>query len=230
MEVESKGVAVEGGEVPVRVCIGAKTPSPALLIVPSIFGIAEDLEEQMKQLAQGGFTVAALDPFWRVEPGPLAYDAFEKALGRMQRMDRELLLGDFVAVRRWLGGLEPGHPKVAGLGICFGGPVVFVAAGEGLLDAVVTWHGSRLPDFAHRVSQSTIPLRLHWGGADSVAPPEHVARVREALAEHPDFELVVHPGAEHGFSHPASPRYQPQAEAAAMEATRAVLEKLRARG
>jgi len=66
---------------------------------------------------------------------------------------------------------------------------------------VVTWHGSRLQEHLQRAGDITCPLRLHFGDADPITPPEVIEAVRSAFASHPDVDLVVHRGADHGFSH-----------------------------
>ena len=47
----------------------------------------------------------------------------------------------------------------------------------------------------------TCPVRHHLGSIDAITPPEVVDALRSAFAEHPDARIVVHEGADHGFSH-----------------------------
>jgi carboxymethylenebutenolidase len=112
--------------------------------------------------------------------------------------------------------------RVAGLGICFGGPVVLVAAGDGALAGVITWHGSRMENFLERADRISCPLRFHFGSADPVTPPEAIETIHAAFASHPDVSFVVHPGLVHGFSHEGG-SYDPKAARAGVDDTRALL-------
>ena len=67
--------------MPVVVSSATETPRPALVIVPSIFGVPPDLIEQMEELAERAFVVA-IDPFRRTQPGALRYMNPPAALAR----------------------------------------------------------------------------------------------------------------------------------------------------
>lgn len=208
---------VEGGEMPITVARGAGD-GPAIVIVPSIFGIQDDLVTQMAELAGEASYVAAMDPFFRTEPGPLPYDVPDRALQRMQASDTEAAYRDFRALLEHA--RAQGNGAVIAVGICFGGPFCLHAAAEGEVDGVVTWHGTRLEQALDRSDAMRCPMRLHFGDEDPVVPLESVDRVRAAFAEHDEVEVVVHPGATHGFSHRAARAYHPSAESAAMDAAR----------
>lgn len=223
MERRDDAVEVEGGAVPV-VVQGPEDAggAPGLVVVPSIFGPAPDLLGQMAELADAALCVVA-DPFWRVGGGVVPYDDHAAAIGRLAGFDRERCFADVRAVIDWTRARCNG--SVAGLGICFGGPVVLVAAGEGILDGVVTWHGSRMESFLDRADRIRCPLRFHFGSADPVTPPEAIAKIRAAFDGHPDASFVVHPGLEHGFSHQGK-SYDPMAARAGLEAARELLASL----
>jgi carboxymethylenebutenolidase len=223
MASRREGVPVEGGNVPIDL-VGPEDAGaiPGLVVVPSIFGPAPDLLRQMSELGSSALAVVA-DPFWRVGGGVVPYHDHEGAIARLKGFDRERCLADIRAVIDWT--RKRCNGRVAGLGICFGGPVVLVAAGEGNLDGVIAWHGSRMESFLDRAAEITCPLRFHFGGADPVTPPEAIEQIREAFAANPDASFVVHPGLEHGFSHEGR-SYDPTAAAAGLEDVREVLEGL----
>ncbi len=223
-------VSVADGEVPVRIldAEGSAGPDrrPALLCVPSIFGDNDDLVAQMASLTDVA-TTAIMDPFWRVEAGPIPYTEREAAFARASQLDRSKTPGDVEAVARWLA--ERSNGRVAGLGICFGGPQVLLGAAGGWLHGVVTWHGSRMEQFLDRIEGSVAladaPLRHHLGDADPITPPEVIEALRAAFADHPDCRFTVHPGADHGFSHEGED-WDAEAAAAGMASLREVLEAL----
>lgn len=198
---------------------------PGLLCVPSIFGANDDLVAQMASLSDVASTVI-MDPFWRVEPGAVPYSELDTAVGRLGQLDRSACVGDVAAVAHWLAGRTNG--SVVGLGICFGGSFVMLGAASGILAGAVTWHGSRLEQAVGRIDGEgfTAPLRLHFGEVDAITPPEVVQTVRDALAGHPDCRIVVHPGADHGFSHDG-PAWDPAAAAAGMADLRQLLVELK---
>ena len=192
-------VDVEGGAVPVTV-IGPNDASdrPALLVVPSIFGPARDLLERLEVLAANTF-VAVPDPFWRTGEGALDYSDRHTAISRLAGFDPVACGREMTTVATWAGEASNGH--VVAVGICFGGPYVLALAADGHADGVVTWHGSRMQNSLDLVPLIACPVRHHIGGADPVVPPEALDAIRAGFAGHPDCEIVVHPGAGHGFSH-----------------------------
>lgn len=110
-------------------------------------------------------------------------------------------------------------------GVLTAGPVVLVAAGEGALDGVITWHGSRMEGFLDRAAEITCPLRFHFGSADPITPPEAIEKIRAAFATHPDASFVVHPGLDHGYSHEGK-SHDALAAQAGVDTTRALLTAL----
>lgn len=196
---------------------------PAVLCVPSIFGGNDDLLAQMASLTDVA-TAAVMDPFWRVEAGAIPYAEREAAFARAGQLDRSLTPGDVEAVARWLA--EQGNGRVVGLGICFGGPQVLLGAAAGHLHGVVTWHGSRMEQFLDQIQGSAAlaaaPVRHHLGDADPISPPEAIEAIRAGFADHPDCSIVVHPGADHGFSH-EGPAWDAAAAEAGLADLRAVL-------
>lgn len=219
-------VPVSDGEVPVAVmeASGQAGERPALLCVPSIFGGNDDLLEQMASLTDVA-TTAVMDPFWRVDAGPIPYDERKAAFDRAGQLDRSLTGGDVTAVAAWLA--ERSNGRVAGLGICFGGPPVLLAMSAGELAGAVAWHGSRMEQFLDRLDPAAMtgPIRLHFGDADPITPPEAIEAIGAAFADHPDCAIVVHPGADHGFSHEGD-AWDAAATAAGMADLRALLQGL----
>ena len=107
------------------------------------------------------------------------------------------------------------------LGICFGGPYALLAAADGVVDGVVTWHGTRMEDYLARAAEMRCPMRLHFGSADPFVPQEAVETVRTAFGGRRDVRIIVHAGATHGFSHRAAARaYDVHAERAGMDSLR----------
>jgi len=220
MNLRSDVVALESGGLPVQV-LGPDDASrvPGLVVVPSIFGPAPDLLDALAPLAEDALVVVP-DPFWHEGGGVVPYADHDAAIGRLRGFDRDRCFDEMTAAIRWAG--ERCNGRVAGLGICFGGPVVLHAAGQGLLQALITWHGSRMENFLDRAHEISCPVRFHFGEADPVTPPEAIDKIRAAFASHPDASFVVHPGLVHGFSHEGE-CYDEAAAQMGIDATRELL-------
>jgi carboxymethylenebutenolidase len=223
MEQREGSVEVEGGAVPIQV-MGPDDPSgvPGLVVVPSIFGPAPDLLRRLSELADAALVVVP-DPFWRAGGGAVAYADHSGAIERLKGFDRDQCFAEMRSVIDWTRARCNG--RVAGLGICFGGPVVLVAAADGALDGIVTWHGSRMENYLDGVGRVSGPACFHFGDADPVTPPDAIEKVREAFAGNPAASFIVHPGLEHGFSHDGS-SYDAGATQAGLDDTRALLASL----
>jgi carboxymethylenebutenolidase len=224
MSWRTESVSVPGGAVPTAVLA---PPDPgavaALVVVPSIFGPAPDLLERLSEF-QGRALVAVPDPFWRTEGGGgvVPYDQHDAAIARLRGFELRRCIDDLAAVVDWARAGANG--RVVGLGICFGGPFVMRFAAERRLDGVVTWHGSRMEDHLERAGEIECPLRLHFGDADPITPPEVIEKIRGLFAAHPDASIVVHPGADHGFSHDGR-AYDARACRAGLDAVGELLER-----
>lgn len=227
MQTRTDVVKTATGDVPVHVLgPGDASGVAGLVVIPSIFGPAPDLLASLSTLADEALVVVP-DPFWHEGGGAVPYADHDGAIGRLKGFERDRCFAEMVATVEWTRARCNG--QVVGLGICFGGPVVLHAAGLGALDGVVTWHGSRMEGYLDRASEITCPLRLHFGEADPVTPPEAIAKIRAAFADHPDASFVVHPGLVHGFSHEGD-AYDEAALEEGLTATRELLVALARQG
>lgn len=218
-------LSTEEGALPLTLARGHATGA-AVVIIPSAFGVAPDLQAQMEELAADASIVVAFDPFFRSDAGPSPYEDMKRVMARLQTLERPRTYRDLRAVVDWTRGQERVQ-KVVVLGICFGGPFALLAAADGAVDGVVTWHGTKMENFVERAGEMRCPMRHHFGGVDPFVPPEAVKTVRTAFAGRDDVHIFVHEGATHGFSHRAAPRaHNAQAERAGMESLRELSRRL----
>ncbi len=218
-------VVVADGAVPVvaRRAAQGGCPGAALVVVPSLFGISDDVVPQLEALAESACIVVALDLFWRDVPGPVPYEDMPTVMARFHDLDLDRAYSDYRAVVAWARAQPGCDGRVIGLGVCFGGPFCFLGAADGLLQGVVTWHGTRLDGFLERAAEMRCPMTLHFGDRDRVVPMAAVDRVRQAFAGRDDVSVIVHEGADHGYSHPSAPTADPAATAAGVESVRRLL-------
>jgi dienelactone hydrolase len=208
-------LTVEAGELPLTIARGVGT-AKALLIVPSAFGVGPDLEAQMLELANDASVVVALDPFFREDAGYATYDERPRVMARLGALDRERAYRDVRAAIAWT--KEESAKPVVMIGICFGGPLALLAAADHAVDAIVTWHGSRMENFLARANEMRCPMHHHIGSVDPVVPPAAVDAIRAAFVDHPNARFIVHEGVTHGFSHRAAEQaYNAAAERAGMD-------------
>jgi carboxymethylenebutenolidase len=152
----------------------------------------------------------------------LPYDDLARARTRVAAFDRARTLEDLRAAIEW-----SRSPAVIALGICLGGLCALDLAAAGLVDGVVTWHGTRLEQNLEHASRIRCPMRLHFGAADPFVPSSAVEAVRAAFRDRSDVEIAVHDGATHGFSHRgARAAYDPAAESAGMGSVRELIERI----
>ena len=203
----------------------AEGKGAAVVIMPAASGVGPDLEAQMAELATDARVVVTFDPFFRDDPGLAPYGDMKRIMGRLRAVDPARTYGDLRAVIDWARGQAPGSPVVM-LGICFGGPFALQAAADGVVDAVVTWHGSRMENHLARVAEMRCPMHHHIGAVDPVVPPAALEALRAAFAGRPNVRLFVHGGATHGFSQRGAPQaYDARAEQAGMASLRELVAK-----
>ncbi len=225
MAIQEHFISAEGGDLPLTVA-RASGAGAALVILPSAFGVGADLIAQMEALATSARLVVAVDPFFRSDAGFIPYDDMAHVMKRMQALDVARSHRDFRAALAWARA-EAGGQRVIALGICFGGPYALLAAADGAVDGVVTWHGTRMEDHVARAAEMRCPMRLHFGGVDPFVPAKAVDALRHAFAGRGDVRFFVHPGATHGFSHRAAANaYHAPAERTALASLRELVEEL----
>lgn len=218
-------VSVDDGALPLTIARAAGAGA-AVVIMPSAFGVGPDLEAQMIELAHEARVVVALDPFFRDAAGLIPYDDMARVMTRVGALDRARAYRDLAATIDHVRAEAPDAPVVF-LGICLGGPFGLVAAADGRVDGVVTWHGSWMERFVDRAAEVRCPMSLHFGSVDPVTPTVAIDAVRAAFASHPDVELFVHEGATHGFSQRRAGAYQEAAERAGMAAVNRLVARAR---
>lgn len=202
---------VDGGSLPVTVA-RAGGRGAAVVLMPSAYGLADDVLDQLERLAVHARFAAAFDPFFRTNGGVIPYGDLPAVFARLRTLDVSRTRRDLDAVLAWARADGP----VVLVGVCFAGQFVLPVAAEGLVDGVVTWHGGRIDQHLHLAPDVRCPMRLHYGAVDPIIPLSAVDAVRQAFEGAPHVQLHVHPGATHGFTHRDAVAFDPVAEAAAM--------------
>ena len=196
-----------------------------VLVWPDIFGLRPAFRQMGKRLAESGYSVLVVNPFYRIKRAPTApeHADFDDPATRTALMDLAKTLSpattqtDAKTFVAWLDG-QPSvtrSRKMATTGYCMGGPLTMrtAAAVPERIGAGASFHGGGLvtdkPDSPHLL----IPkMRAHWLIAiaenDDKRQPEAKDVLRKAFAEAGlPAEIEVYAGTLHGWCPPDSKVY-----------------------
>jgi len=215
----------------------------AIVVVNEIFGIHEYIKDVCRRLAHAGYVALAPDYFDRAGD-PATVTDMNEIRRIVAATPSEQVMGDTGGAMDWLRGHRFVRDRNLGItGFCWGGAVVWQACARLDFRAGVAWYGRltappaggfgaeegrRWPvDLASELHAPVLGL---YGERDTGIPLEQVEAMRAALAANGNptrSEIVVYPGAEHGFHADYRPTYN---EAAATDAWGRMLAHFRANG
>jgi carboxymethylenebutenolidase len=188
---------------------------PGILYITAIWGIDASACDITAGFADDGFIVSTPDIFWRQHPGPT--EDREIAQARYAAYDFEQGSRDMQDLIAHLRAHPRSNGKVALLGICFGGRYAHVGAADWGLDAAASYHSTKIDLHLDAAARIKCPVSHHFGSQDAAVPMDVVAQIQEAYTSVPGAEIVVHQGAEHNFSMPHKPAYNPAVARSAHE-------------
>jgi carboxymethylenebutenolidase len=163
-------------------------------------GVPAYLRDLAQRMASSGITVAVVAGDGRIEPRPLAsFTESERAEWRTEEFAERYLQMTREAVT-----LMSGNGRPALVGFCGGGWQALRLAAEGLaVSRVVAVHAAlRFPpedprgDLLDYLPHVRVPVQFHFGGADDLTPPVHIAELGDRQ------DIYVYPNAGHGFLDP----------------------------
>jgi len=196
-------IPVPGGSMPAYVAVPATTPAPALVLIPSVFGVVPNVRATIDRYAEHGFLTIGPDVYFRTIPGPKNREnkaEFDAALDRNKRYDHEQGVRDLAAVRDYALARADCNGKWAVVGYCFGGRYALIAGADLGADAVGGFHPSNMGKELDAARRLNVPASFHVGDSDTTVPMTEVEAVKAALAHNPRAEVYVYPGIKHGFS------------------------------
>lgn len=206
---------------------------PAVLIWPDILGLRPAFRMMGKRLAQSGYSVLVVNPFYRKAKSPVVPDgaSFQDESVRntviplMRSLTPETHTTDAKAFIAWLDQQDAVDTdrKVGTTGYCMGGPIVMrtAAAVPERVGAAGTFHGGGLvtdrEDSPHRlIPRMKASFLIAIAANDDERDPEAKQVLRESFDEAGlPAEIEVYEGAMHGWCPPDSAVYnEAQAERA----------------
>jgi carboxymethylenebutenolidase len=203
----------------------SKGAHPGVLVWPDIFGLRPAFRQMGKRLAESGYAVLVINPFYRVQkaptspPNPDFNDPAMRStlMGLMNALTPQTAVTDADAFIPWLDNQAAvsRKRKMATTGYCMGGSFTLrtAAAFPDRIGAGATFHGGGLvtdkPDSPHLL----IPkIKAHYLMAiaenDDQQQPDAKTVLREAFAKaHLPAEIEVYAGTMHGWCPPDSHVY-----------------------
>lgn len=208
-------------------------PAPAVLIWPDILGLRPAFRQMGKRLAESGYAVLVVNPYYRDEKSPVvgegaSYSDEEvrtKVRALAGNLSAETNVTDAEAFIGWLDQQEAvdTSKKMGTTGYCMGGPMVFrtAAAVPDRVGAAGTFHGGGLVTDQENSPHLLIPqMQAQFLIAIAENDDEKEPKVKYTLAKAfnkagLEAEIEVYDGAMHGWCPPDSRAYnEGQAEQA----------------
>lgn len=203
--------------------------APGVLMWPDIFGLRPAFRQMAKRLAESGYAVLVVNPFYRVKKAPTAEAGaatpIQQLMPLAQGLSETTHMTDAKAFIGWLDRQSPvaTNRKVGTQGYCMGGPIAFrtAAAVPDRVGAVASFHGGGLvtdkPNSPHlQAARSKAQFLIAIAANDDARSPNDKNVLRETFAKVDlPAEIEVYTGAAHGWCPPDSHVYnEPQAEKA----------------
>ncbi len=203
--------------------------APAVLMWPDIFGLRPAFRQMGKRLAESGYSVLVVNPFYRTKKAPTADNGaatpIQQLMPLAQGLNETTHMTDAKAFIAWLD-RQPSvakNRKIGTQGYCMGGPIAFrtAAAVPDRVGAVASFHGGGLvTDAANsphlQASKTKAQFLICVASNDDARSPNEKNVLKETFTKaNLPAEIEVYQNAAHGWCPPDSGVYnEPQAEKA----------------
>src|SRR6266446_1165712 len=206
----------------------ASGTAPGVLVWPDIFGLRPAFRQMGKRLAESGYAVLVVNPFYRAKKAPTAEAGAKTPIPQLmplaQALNETTHMTDAKAFIAWLDRQSSvaKNRKIGTQGYCMGGPMAFrtAAAVPDRVGAVASFHGGGLvtdmPNSPHlQAAKTKAQFLIAIAATDDTRSPKEKDVLKETFAKaNLPAEIEVYPAA-HGWCPPDSRVYnQAQAEKA----------------
>jgi len=202
--------------------------TPIVLVISEIWGVHEYIRDCTRRFAKAGYCAVAPELFKR-EGGVAQIPNVQDILKIVLAQKREQTLGDLKATVDWAK-TRP-NVKASSVGVtgwCWGGSTVYQeAATNHDLKGAVAWYGPPARPYqgaSGPVTGFDLAKDIHcpflglYGETDQNPKPEDATKMGELLKQHnKSVEVVIYPGAGHGFFADYRPSYNAAASQDAWE-------------
>ncbi len=239
LEAGEVKIPVADGRMPAYRAMPAKgTKLGTILVVHEIFGVHEWIKDVCRRFAKAGYLAVSPDLYARYGDATKVADIKTLVETIVRKAVDETVLSDLDATAKWAAGNGGDAGRLGVTGFCWGGRAtwMYTAHNPGI-KAGVAWYGSMTKhandtrpvhpiDLADKMKGRVLGL---YGELDKGIPVSEGDEMRAALKAAGDTksEIVVYPGADHGFLADYRPSYD---EAAAKQAWPRALEWFKTHG
>jgi carboxymethylenebutenolidase len=207
----------------------ASGSAPGVLVWPDIFGLRPAFRQMGKRLAESGYSVLVVNPFYRTKKAPTADAGAATPIPQLmplaQSLNETTHMTDAKAFIGWLDRQSSvaKNRKMGTQGYCMGGPMAFrtAAAMPDRIGAVGSFHGGGLvtdmPNSPHlQAAKSKAQFLVAIAANDDMRAPTDKTVMKETFAKAGlPAEIEVYTGSAHGWCPPDSGVYnEPLAEKA----------------
>jgi carboxymethylenebutenolidase len=194
--------------------------APGVLVWPDIFGLRPAFRQMGKRLAESGYSVLVVNPFYRVKKAPVSEAGGATPIQQLRplagALNETTHTTDAKAFIAWLDGQASvaRNRKVGTQGYCMGGPISFrtAAAVPDRVGAVASFHGGGLvtdqPNSPHlQASKTKASFLIAIADNDDKRSPDDKTKLKEIFAKvNLPAEIEVYAAA-HGWCPPDSQVY-----------------------
>jgi len=202
-----------------------KGKHPAVLVWPDIFGLRPAFRQMGKRLAESGYSVLVINPFYRKQKAPTSPEhanfqdpaTRELLMGLMGSLTADTNVTDAKACVAWLDAQKSVDTKrkMATTGYCMGGPLTMRTAATfpNRVGAGASFHGGGLvtdkPDSPHLlIPKMKAQYLFAIADNDDQKEPESKNVLAAAFKTAKlDAEIEVYKGAQHGWCPPDAAVY-----------------------
>jgi carboxymethylenebutenolidase len=193
-------------------------PAHIVVCISEVWGVHEWVRDVTRRFAKAGYYAVAPELFER-EGGVGHLANIQDILKIVFAVPRKQLLGDIAAAVDWAKKRPGARADRAGVtGWCWGGATVYqVAATNPDMKAAVAWYGPPARPYQGASGPVTgfdlakdikIPFLGLFGENDKSPTPDDAKKLGELVkAQNPNIEIVIYPGAGHGFHADYRPSY-----------------------
>ncbi len=190
---------------------------PAVLIWPDIFGLRPAFRTMATRLAESGYAVLVINPFYRIHKAPTSPEhadfsdpaTRDALMAQMHSLTPTTAATDAKAFVAWLDShaAVDVKRKIGTTGYCMGGPLVLrtAAARADRIGAAATFHGGGLvtkdADSPHLlIPQTKANYLIAIAANDDEREPDSKTTLRETFERaHLSAEVEVYAGTQHGW-------------------------------
>jgi carboxymethylenebutenolidase len=197
--------------------------APGVVVWPDIFGLRQAFRQMGKRLAESGYSVLVVNPFYRAQkglPNGATNPTIQQNMPLMQALNETTHMTDAKAFIGWLDqqASVAKNRKMGTQGYCMGGPIAFrtAAAVPDRVGAVASFHGGGLvtdqPNSPHlQASKTKAQFLIAIATNDDARSPKEKDVLKETFAKaNLAAEIEVYTGAAHGWCPPDTQVYNEQ--------------------